>query len=123
MHKSYFKWCISLLGVSACTILVTDNKLIFGKWTGIEWLAEGSPSAYDPSDATFTFMENGEYTFQYADNVEKGRFTLSNNQLFTTPEGGIRMMVKVIKLTNDTLVFDMNRGGQPERLTLIKKQE
>ena len=123
MHKSHYICSILFLSLSACTILVTDNKLIFGKWTGIEWLAEGSPSTYNPADATFTFMENGDYTFQYADNIEKGRYTFSNNELFTTPEGGIRMMVKVIKLTNDTLVFDMNRGGQPERLTLVKKQE
>jgi hypothetical protein len=110
----------TFLMMTACTLMVTDNKLIFGKWTGIEWLSEGEPSTYNPADATFTFSENGYYSFQYADNIEKGKFTFSNNQLFTTPEGGIRMMVKVIKLENDTLIFDMNRGGQAERLTLVK---
>lgn len=106
--------------VVSCTLMVTDNKLIFGKWTGIEWLSEGAPAGYNARDATFIFNENGDYTFQYADNIEKGKFTFSNNQLFTTPEGGIRMMVKVIKLESDTLIFDMNRGGQPERLTLVR---
>ena len=123
MHKSHYICSCLFLSLSACTILVTDNKMIFGKWTGIEWLIEDSPSNYDPASAAFTFMENGEYSYQYAGHVEIGKFTLANNELFTTPEGGIKMMVKVIKLTNDTLVFDMNRGGQPERLTLVKKQE
>jgi len=123
MNKSLIHFtigiCLVLLG-TACTLMVTDNKLIFGKWTGIEWLSEGTPSTYDPHNASFTFNENGDYTFQYADNIEKGKYTFSNNQLFTTPEGGIRMMVKVIKLENDTLIFDMNRGGQAERLSLVR---
>ncbi|HJW29557.1 MAG TPA: hypothetical protein VJ508_09950, partial [Saprospiraceae bacterium] len=61
------------------------------------------------------------YTFTYADHAEKGNYFVSNHQLFTTPEGGIKMMVKVIRLTADTMVFDMNRGGQAEQLTLAKK--
>ena len=106
---------------TSCHLMVTDNKQIFGHWSGIEWLSEGSPSSYDPEDASFTFNEDGDYTFQYGSNIEKGKYTFNNNQLFTTPEGGIRMMVKVIRMENDTLVFDMNRGGVAERLTLIRK--
>ena len=126
MYKTNFNNFIILLcfiHITACTMLVTDDKLIFGKWVGIEWIAEGAPSGYDPQEATFTFEESGDYTFRYGGNIEKGKFTYSNKQLFTTPEGGIRMMVKVAKLTNDTLIMDMNRGGQAERLTLVKKPE
>ena len=41
--------------------------------------------------------------------------------LFTKPEGQAEIMVKISKLTNDSLVFDMNRGGTVEVLTLLKK--
>ncbi len=98
-----------------------DKKLIIGHWTGTEWLVEGQPSTHTPEDAVFTFDETGHYTFTYNDNVEKGDYYVNNDQLFTTPEGGIKMMVKIPKLTRDTLIFDMNRGGQAERLTLIRK--
>src|SRR5688500_6827908 len=112
--------CIFL--ITACNLMVTDDKLIFGKWVGTEWISEGVPTGYDPQEASFTFEESGDYIFQYGGNIEKGKFTYSNKQLFTTPEDGIRMMVKVAKLTNETLIMDMNRGGQAERLTLIKQE-
>ncbi len=98
-----------------------QNKLIVGHWTGVEWLEEGAPSIYTPADASFQFDSTGNYGFTYAGNTENGKYYVRNHQLFTTPEGGIKMMVKVIKLDQDTLRFDMNRGGKAERLTLIKK--
>ena len=97
-----------------------NDKLIIGQWTGIEWLIEGQPSTHTPGDAIFTFDSLGLYTFTYQDNTEKGSYYIANNQLFTTPEGGIKMMVKIPKLTRDTLIFDMNRGGQSEKLTLVR---
>jgi len=101
----------------------SNKKLILGHWTGVEWLVEDHPSSHTPQDASFTFDSTGIYTFEYAGNIEKGKYYLNNNQLFTTPEGGIKIMVKIPKLTQDTMIFDMNRGGQAERLTLIRKKE
>jgi len=98
-----------------------DKELIIGHWTGVEWLEEEAPSLYTPSDASFQFESTGDYTFTYAGNSEQGKYFVSNHQLFTTPDGGIKMMVKVMKLDQDTLRFDMNRGGKSERLTLVRK--
>jgi len=98
-----------------------DKQLLVGEWNGAEWLVNGSPAGYDPGNASFTFGDDGKYSFTYSGNTESGKYFLSNNELFTTPEGGIKMMVKVAKLTQDTLIMDMNRGGQPERLTLLRK--
>ncbi len=96
------------------------NKMILGKWSGIEWLVDGHPSSHTPGEAVFTFNEDGIYSFEYAGNVENGKYYVNNNELFTTPDGGIKMMVKIPKITQDTLIFDMNRGGQAEKLTLIR---
>jgi hypothetical protein len=97
------------------------NKLLFGHWTGVEWLVGDHPSTHTPEDASFTFDEAGNYTFSYQGTTEKGTYYTNNNQLFTTPDGGIKIMVKIPKLTQDTLIFDMNRGGQEETLTLVRK--
>jgi hypothetical protein len=98
-----------------------DKELIIGHWTGVEWLEEGAPSLYTPADASFQFESTGDYAFTYAGNTEQGKYFVSNHQLFTTPDGGIKMMVKVVKLDQDTLRFDMNRGGKSERLTLVRQ--
>ena len=52
--------------------------------------------------------------------IENGKYYITNNELYTTPDGGTKMMVKITKLTQDSLVFDMNRGGQAETLTLLR---
>jgi hypothetical protein len=119
--------CLIIMLVVTGVILTncTDSKnkeLIIGKWTGIEWLVNGQPADYTPANASFTFEAGGHYTFQYGESVEKGDYFISGDQLFTTPEGGLKMMVKVPRLSQDTMVFDMNRGGQSERLTLTREK-
>ena len=122
MHKSFFPVIIIIMS----TLLLScdnskDKELIVGHWTGVEWLEKGVPSIYTPGDASFQFESTGDYTFTYGENAEQGKYFVSNHELFTTPEGGIKMMVKIIKLDQDTLRFDMNRGGESERLTLVRK--
>ena len=104
---------------AACMPSSFDEKLLQGQWQGAQWIVEGQSDQIDASTAVFTFEPDGKYT--YNDAVESGTYFMSNNELFTTPAGGIKMMVKVQKLTQDSLVFNMNRGGQSETLTLIRK--
>lgn len=98
-----------------------NNKMIVGSWAGTEWLVEDKPSANDASHTFFTFDSTGAYTYEYAGNQEKGTYKIENDNLFTTPANELEMMVKIVKLTNDSLVFDMSRGGQKEQLTLLRK--
>ena len=99
-----------------------QKDLIIGRWTGVEWLERGQPSSIlNPNDAVFQFDAGDTYSFTYAGNTEKGKYFVSNQQLFTTPDGGVKMMVRIIKLDQDTLRFDMNRGGSSERLTLVRQ--
>ena len=100
----------------------TNNALIIGSWNGVEWLVSGQPSENDASKTSFTFDDKGKYSFNYGGTVEKGTYKVENNMLFTTPEKQQEIMVYIAKLTADTLVFDMNRGGQPETLTLLRKK-
>jgi hypothetical protein len=111
-------WCIT---TTAC-FDARKQKLIIGEWKGSEWLVEDNPSSYDPSLVTFTFDDNKKYSFQYSNNIERGEYFYSAKQLYTTPEGGIRMMVRVPYLEEDSMVFIMNRGGTEEKLTLVRKK-
>ena len=111
---------ISIFMISSCS--QNENKrLIIGSWTGVSWTANNQPTSYDPALTSFTFDDQGNYMFQYADNIEKGKYFISNNQLYTTPEGGEKIMVKIVSLTEQSLTFDMNRGGTAEQLTLARK--
>jgi hypothetical protein len=112
---------VTLFTLVACN----DSKqkeLIIGHWSGVEWLEEGQPSPlYNPADASFQFEAGGNYTFTYAGNAEKGKYFVTNHELYTTPDGGHKMMVRIVRLDQDTLCFDMNRGGTGERMTLVRK--
>ena len=121
MIKKAIRLCmalVSLAWISACEHPI-DKTLLYGNWRGVEWVVEGQTGMMDATLASFSFQPEGSYTYTYNDVSETGAYTLQNNELFTTPQGGVKMMVKVLKLTSDSLVFSMNRGGQAETLTLI----
>ena len=61
-----------------------NNKLIIGNWEGSEWIVNGSPSNQNPKETHFTFDDQGNYTFSYADFVEKGTYNVENEMLFKT---------------------------------------
>ena len=108
-----------IIFLSACTGN-ENNKMILGNWKGVEWLVNGANSNLDGKKAFFTFNDEDYYTFIYAGNKEKGTYKVENNMLFTKPTNEQEIMVKIIKLTKDSLVFNMNRSGQEETLTLIR---
>jgi Lipocalin-like domain len=108
-----------VLSFIACQPAI-DKKMLVGEWKGAQWLIEGQTADYDASSTFFSFQDGGTYTYRYTDMEEKGTYYLNANELFTTPDGGVKMMVKIEKLTSDSLVMNMNRGGTSETLTLIR---
>ena len=119
-QKKLIAFSTLLLMIAACNNGGNDI-LLLGKWNGAEWLIDGKPSDYDVQNTFFNFDSTGHYTFDYSGNNEKGTYKLENEMLFTTPDNQKEMMVKIMKQTKDSLVFEMNRSGQPEQLTLIRK--
>lgn len=98
-----------------------NKQLLVGEWNGAEWLVAGNPSDYDAKQVHFNFTSDGGYNSDFGGDKEKGTYILRDNKLYTTPEGQLEIMVQIHKLTKDSLVFDMNRSGQAETLTLIRK--
>ena len=107
------------VSIIACQHAI-DKKMLLGEWKGAEWLIEGQTADYDATSTFFSFQEDGTYTYRYTDMEEKGKYFVSRDELITTPDGGIKMMVRIEKLTSDSLVMNMNRGGTSETLTLVR---
>ena len=94
--------------------------MIIGNWRATEWLINGNPSANNVADTKFSFSDKETYTYTNSGLTEKGTYKVENDMLFTTPEHQAEIMVKIMKLTKDSLVFDMNRSGQVETMTLLR---
>lgn len=107
------------ISISACQHAI-DKKMLLGEWKGAQWLIEGQTADYDATSTFFSFQDDGTYTYRYTDMEEKGKYFVSRDELITTPDGGIKMMVRIEKLTSDSLVMNMNRGGTAETLTLVR---
>ncbi len=98
-----------------------NNKIIIGKWHATTWEANGKPLNRNVETTFFTFTDKGTYTFENAGTIEDGTYKVEIENLFTTAKGKQEIMVKIVKATNDSLVFDMNNGGQAETITLLKQ--
>ena len=100
----------------------SENKTqLIGEWVGVDWTVEGKPSNYDAKQVYFNFAKDGGYTSDFGGSKEKGTYIVRDDKLYTTPDEQLEIMVQIRKLTKDSLVFDMNRSGTSETLTLIRK--
>ena len=115
----YFPGTFLMVFLLSCSNTENNQKII-GNWQGIEWLVEKQPGVYEAAAASFSFDDKAHYSFTYKNNTENGTYKVENNMLFTKPEAGQEIMVLIEKLNSDTLVFQMNRGGIKEELTLLR---
>ncbi len=113
---------VAVIGLSGCQS--NENKTaILGDWSGVAWEISGRPATYNPEATYFTFRDDKTYSYSYADHEEDGAYYIVGHELYTTPEGGTKMMVKIKHLTPDSLVFEMNRGGTLETLSLKRDNQ
>ncbi len=115
--KKYFL-LLTLCSFIACHTS-ENKKLILGHWQAVEWLVDGTAVDRDIPGTTFMFNDKGEYVFTNNGNTEKGTYKVDEDELYTTPDKQQEIKVRIARITKDTLIFDMNRGGAPELLTLI----
>ncbi|MBK8711939.1 MAG: lipocalin family protein [Niastella sp.] len=80
------------------------------------------PGSHDANAVHFNFDDKGNYTYQYASLHEAGTYKIENDMLFTKLPNENEMMVKIVKLSADSLVFDMSRNGTDETLFLLKEK-
>ncbi len=104
----------------SCTNKESEKKII-GKWKTENWEIEDSGEKVT-GQMDFTFEENGEYTLDYGSKVENGKFWITEDVLHPQAEGESEIIVRITKLVQDSLSFQMNRGGTLEKVELIRQQ-
>ncbi len=111
----------ALMLISFCAKVNDRNPQLFGKWTGIEWVAGDGTRLPDAEMVRFEFSDDGNYTAQLGEGYsEVGVWRNSGEKLYTTATGKSEKVVKVVKLDAENLSFEMNRQGRAETLTLKK---
>jgi lipocalin-like protein len=109
----------ALIILSGCQNDVA-KKLLTGTWRGVEWQVDGKATQRDVQSVVFIFEENGTYAATFGTQQEAGTYRLEGDKLYTNAEGQVQKMVKLPRLTADTLVMDMNRAGTAETLVLAR---
>ena len=108
--------------IISCSPNTEQEKRILGQWEGADWLIEGKSAIDDPTLVQFEFVEGNVYKAQFGSQEEVGTFRMADTKLYTTAKGQLEKMTNFTKITQDTLIMDMNRGGREETLILIRKQ-
>jgi len=96
-----------------------DASLLPGTWTTIEWKVL-STGELRSNKMDFAFTTNDRYAVDYGSALEKGSFYLAGEYLHTKEDGAIEKSVRLRKLTRDTMIFEMNRAGSIEVVTLAR---
>ena len=118
----YFKIVVGIILFAACNNTINVNqKLVVGNWKVISWVNSKNMPVEKTTGISFAFNSDGKYIYSNDGVNEKGSYKVENDMLFTKPENENEIMVKIMKATSDSLVLMMNRAGQEELLSLIKK--
>lgn len=96
-------------------------KLILGSWQCVQWDVADKTNAINPENVSFKFNSDKTYEYHNSSLNEAGTYKISGNKLYTTPKGELEMAVEIVKISKDSMVFNMSRGGMPEMMVLVKK--
>lgn len=120
------KYCLLFATVLSLSCNNANNnvneKLVVGKWQAISWVNALNQQVEQSQGIEFYFSNDKKYTYTNSGVIEKGTYKVENEMLFTTPDKQLEMMVKIVKATNDSLILKMERRGQEETLSLLKKE-
>lgn len=114
---------LALFSLTACNSSDERLPLLYGDWQGVSWTRNGAPASADPGQVMFSFNEDFSYTATLGQQKEEGDFVFRDSKLYTTATGNskVEKVVGILKLEGDSLVFDMNRQGDPEKLVLLRQ--
>ncbi len=116
--KKYIFLSILLFVLGACASSL-DASFLPGNWKTIEWKVVSTGQIIN-NQMDFAFTTNDRYAVDYGSQREKGSFYLAGEYLHTKEDGALEKSVRVTKLTIDTMIFEMNRAGSIEVVTLVK---
>ena len=112
--------CFTLMLFLGCNSL-HDEALLHGQWQTSKWIVVSSGKKI-PNRMDFTFSTDKSYEVDYGSQKENGNYYIAGEYLHTKEDGATEKSVKIKLLTTDSLVFEMNRAGALENVTLVKKR-
>lgn len=98
-----------------------DTDLILGNWRTQIWFRLDNLEVID-GKMSFTFSKGGKYKIDYGSDKEDGIYWFAGDYLHSKEDGQSEKAVKIILLSKDSLIIDMNRDGVLERVLLLKQQ-
>ncbi len=94
---------------------------LHGSWKVVNWEIISSGQERN-NQMDMSFEENGSYTVDYGSEKEVGEYWIANDFLHTTETDQAEKKVKILGLSQDTLSFQMNRGGELENVILVRSK-
>jgi len=105
----------------SCRKDLVDEAQLVGKWKCVEIIEESET----PPLQHINFEFNADSTYHYySDNKnsgQKGDWYTLDDKLYTTPEGGKLMAVKLGVSGMDTVRFYQNKGGKPVVWVMVRQ--
>ena len=108
---------LTLLFIS-CANKYSETEM-YGKWSVSKWVVE-STGELITNQMDMEFNSDRKYSIDYGPKIESGDYWISGDYLHTIGEGQTEMSVKILELNADSLVIQMNRSGDLEKVILIR---
>jgi len=118
MKKSLLLFIISM-ALFACGESY-DQKILIGNWKTSSWINNSTNQKIN-NKMDFKFDADRNYTIDYGSLKESGTYYISGGYLHTTETGHAEKKVNLLKVVQDSIVFEMNRGGLIETVILTRK--
>ena len=96
------------------------ESLLVGHWAGYSWTNEDGQRARDHRRIHFEFKVDGTYAAQLADEVQNGTYYVSKDKLYTHATDKKKIVVQLDYVSQDTVIFKMNRSGSIEKLGILR---
>ena len=119
LHFGYFLLSSFLLCFLSC-VEQHDESLLIGQWKTDSWIINSSNARIN-NKMDFNFNADGYYELDYGSKKEKGKYWISNDFLHTQEVDMAEKKVKLNLLVQDSIIFEMNRGGRLETVILVKR--
>ncbi len=120
-YLNYVLIAIFTLTFFSCHKDLIEEAEMVGTWKCVEIEEKGEIPPLQ--DIVFDFKADSTYHLHDNDlNAgQKGQWYTMEDKLYTHPEGGKLMAVKLGRSGNDTLRFYQNRGGFPVVWTMVRQ--
>ena len=114
----YVLLCFLVFSLSSCA-QNWDASNLLGEWKTSSWeVAQTGKEINAKMD--FNFVNDKRYIIDYGTQTEKGKYWISGDYLHTVEDGQSEKKVKILSLSHNTFIFEMNRAGSIENVKLIR---